>query len=278
MTPATPDQALEIAAFLGLAPERAMFPLSNLVAHGMTGDHPHTMRFWVARSAGQIAGVLGLTRAGMVLPALPPEQAAAAAAALSGLPVAGIVGPADQARALERATGLDSAPKSLSCDEPHFRLDLADLILPEGPGTLRAMDEAPRPVIEDWMTDYHLSALGTPADQVAGRVRDWYDTAVSAASHPVLMQGDAPLAMTGFNAQLPGIVQIGGVYTPPPLRGRGHARRAVALHLAQAKAKGVRQATLFSASAAAARAYQAIGFHKIGLWSLILFTTPQGAR
>lgn len=278
MTPATPDQTDEIAAFLGLAPERAMFPLSNLLTHGMMGDHPHTMRFWVSRSAGQIAGVLGLTRAGMVLPALPPEEAAAAANALSGLTVAGIVGPADQARAIERATGLDAAPKALSQDEPQFRLDLADLILPEGPGTLCAMDQVPRPVIERWMSDYHLSTLGTPADQVAGRVHDWYETAVKATSHPVLMQGDTPLAMTGFNAQLPGIVQIGGVYTPPPLRGHGHARRAVALHLAQIRAQGVQRATLFSASSAAARAYQAIGFRQIGMWSLILLSTPQVAR
>lgn len=278
MTPARPDQTDEIAAFLGLAPERAMFPLSNLLAHGMTGDHPHTMRFWLSRSAGRIAGVLGLTRAGMVLPALPPEQAAAAALALSGLTVAGIVGPADQARAIESATGLGAAPKALSQDEPQFLHDLADLNLPEGPGTLRAMDQAPRPVIERWMTDYHLSTLGTPTDQVKDRVHDWYETTLKAASHRVLMQGDAPLAMTGFNAQLPGIVQIGGVYTPPPLRGRGHARRAVALHLVQARAKGVRQATLFSSSPAAVRAYTAIGFQEIGQWSLILLSSPQVAR
>jgi predicted GNAT family acetyltransferase len=67
--------------------------------------------------------------------------------------------------------------------------------------------------------------------------------------------------MTGFNAQTADIVQIGGVYTPPPLRSRGHARRAVALHLAEARDRGVRAPRSLRSGAAAARAYEAIGFH-----------------
>jgi predicted GNAT family acetyltransferase len=93
-------------------------------------------------------------------------------------------------------------------------------------------------------------------------------------SHRLLLHEGRPVALTGFNATLPGMVQIGGVYTPAPLRGRGYARRAVALHLAEAHAKGATRAVLFAASDAAARAYQAIGFRGAQDFTLFLLATP----
>lgn len=38
----------------------------------------------------------------------------------------------------------------------------------------------------------------------------------------------APVSLSAFNASLPDIVQLVGIYTPPELRGRGYAQRAVA--------------------------------------------------
>ena len=122
------------------------------------------------------------------------------------------------------------------------------------------------------MLDYQLRTLHTPPQAAAQRVEDSYAHYLDAKSHVVLMQGDTALAMTGFNAQIPDMVQIGGVYTPPDLRGRGHARRAVALHVA---ASGVGRATLFSASEAAARAYRAIGFRQVGDWTLLLLADKE---
>ncbi len=77
--------------------------------------------------------------------------------------------------------------------------------------------------------------------------------------------------MTNFNAALPAIVQVGGVYTPPDFRGQGYARRAVALHLEQAREAGVREAILFAANPAASRAYEAIGFTQIGGYRIVNF-------
>ncbi|WP_139792875.1 GNAT family N-acetyltransferase [Pseudophaeobacter leonis] len=87
----------------------------------------------------------------------------------------------------------------------------------------------------------------------------------------ILEVGGAPVAMTNFNAALPSIVQVGGVYTPPDLRGLGYARRAVALHLAEAQQAGITEATLFAANPAAARAYEAIGFSRIGSYRIVNF-------
>ena len=106
--------------------------------------------------------------------------------------------------------------------------------------------------------------------KAAEDVRAW----LNADSHRVLLHHGQPVGMTGFNVRLPGIVQIGGVYTPPDLRNRGYARTAVALHLAEVRTKGTTRAVLFAATPAAARAYRAIGFQPNGSFALVLFTAP----
>lgn len=50
--------------------------------------------------------------------------------------------------------------------------------------------------------------------------------------------------------------------------------RAVALHLAEARASGVARAVLFAASDAAACAYRAIGFQPAEPFTLFLLATP----
>src|SRR5438552_2962199 len=72
--------------------------------------------------------------------------------------------------------------------------------------------------------------------------------------HWLLEDRGEPLSYTAFNARLPDIVQVGGVWTPPALRGRGYARCAVAGSLLEARAGGARRAILFTSSASAARA------------------------
>jgi RimJ/RimL family protein N-acetyltransferase len=274
---ATEADRAEIEAFLTPRAPFAMFPLSNLADHGMAGGDARAMRFWVARRAGEITDALGLTEAGMAMPCLPGRDFAAAAEAVRGETFTGIIGPRDQARGLETAAGLASGPRTLDHDEPHFLLDLDRMRVPDGPGTLRALGDMPEEIIRDWMADYQRGTLNTPADKVTERVADWHDRCVQSGRQVVLAEGDTPLAMTGFNACLPQIVQIGGVYTPRPLRGRGHARRAVALHLARARGQGVRQATLFAANDMAIRAYRSLGFRQVGEWTLLLFDGPQVA-
>lgn len=266
MIRATSNDAAEITAFLTPVSEYAMFPLNNLARYGMEGGHPNAITIWTARQDGKITDVLAQNEAGMVMPYLPSHDYHKAAKVLRGREVSGMVGVKDWVRGLERATGLQGQ-RALDADEAHFLLNIADLTVPPGPGRIVPLAEAPEQVIRAWMLDYQLTALCTPSDQAPQRVDSSYATYISLNSHVVLMDGNQPLAMTGFNAQLPDIVQVGGVYTPPALRGQGHARRAVALHLAQSSAA---RATLFSASEIAARAYRAIGFRQIGDWTLLL--------
>ncbi len=270
MIRATEADRAEIEAFLMPRAEFAMFPLNNLARHGMAGGHPYAVVVWLARAQGAVTDVLAQTEAGMVMPCLPSGDYTAAARALRGRAVSGFVGPKADVRGVEAALTLRGVIKTLDHDEPHFLLSLDTMVMPDGPGQIVPLTAAPPATIKAWMLDYQLAALNTPADQAEQRVADSYAQSTAQGSQVVLMDGDIPLAMTGFNARLPAIVQIGGVYTPPALRGRGLARRALALHLAQVQATGVQKATLFSASAMAARAYRALGFREIGAWSLIL--------
>ena len=272
MIHATQADRPEIEAFLGAHAEMAMFPLSNLRQHGMDGGHEYAVQFWLGRNDGALTDVLTLTENGMVLPFLPSGDYAAAADVIAARGLTGMAGPRQHVRGLE-AQGFADVPRVLEHDEPHFLLELSDLIVPFGFSQLHPLQDVSPEVIKGWIIDYDTHTLNAPLERAMVSSERTYDNYVSSGSHMVLMEAGRPLCMTGFNAQLPEIVQLGGVYTPSELRGRGHARRAVALHLAQVAERGVKRATLFSASDMAARAYRAVGFTPIGEWTLILFDT-----
>lgn len=275
MTPAQPADREAIVEFLSRHVLNSMFPLSNLMRHGMETGHPHATRFWMITRAGRITDAIGLTGSGMVLPQCPSEPWQAARRTLRGTRVTGIVGPADQVRPLSEALGISRHKMLISADEPQYVLDLERLVIPSGPGWLIPAGEAQLPVLLDWRAAYQMETLGHGAEaakaDAASTVSGWIDE----RSHMILTDGKDLLALTGINASAMSVVQVGGVYTPPALRRRGHARRAVALHLAQLRDAGrADRATLFAASEAAARAYIAIGFHHIGTFTISLLEEP----
>lgn len=275
---ATEADIPEIEAFLKPRAAQSMFPLNNLRAYGLNGDHPRAPSFWLSRRDGMITDALSITREGMVMPQCPSLDWAGCLDALRNRDLIGVIGPADQARSFLKATGLDGAEATLNHDEPQYALDLSGLIIPDGAGDIVPLEMADKDQMIRWRYDYEIEALNTPADEAMQVAEEDYETYVANKSHVALMEGDTALCTTGFNARLPDIVQIGGVYTPPDRRGRGHARRAVALHLQQAREQGVSRATLFSANEYASRAYQAIGFTYVGEWTLCLFKEPQRAH
>lgn len=270
----TSEMLPDVRAYLERHAEFVMFPLTNLATYGLDGTAPRAPQFWV--NEGPLQDVLCMTTEGMVMPFLPSGDVSAAAQIVraSGA-VIGMIGPAASVRPLQSALGLAHAPATMNEDEPQFMLALDDLIIPEGEGALIPLADAPEDLIRDWMADYQRNALHTTEPKITDLVEMDYRNRCATGSHMVLVIDGVCVAKTGFNAQLPDIVQIGGVYTSPCLRGRGYARRAVALHLAQARAAGVTRATLFSASDMAARAYMAIGFERIGDWTLMLFDGHQ---
>lgn len=252
-----------------------MFALSNLRRYGMSGGHPRAMQFWISWKAGQIADLLPLSQEGMLFPQCPTGPWGQVKAVLSGTAVKGILGDARQVAALRTVLRLPQQG-GLDSEEPLYTLSLDNLRVPDYSGfTLRPLSFVPQGLIIGWRCAYLQEVLPMPGEDFEQKAKDDVDSYIAADTHRVLCQGDTPVAMTGFNAVLPDAVQIGAVYTPPDLRSRGFARRAVALHLQEARQSGVTNAILFSASRQASKAYEAIGFTRSGDFTILVFEEPQ---
>lgn len=267
-----------LEAFLARHPESSMFLRQNLAAHGPEGGpEDYAARFWGLDERGEVAGVVALTTKGMALMQLPgPQPLGGFRQALAGAQIIGMNGEAEQVARLRAALGLAEAPCSLDRTEPLYRLALADLVLPGGPDMrLRAAAPADAGLLTGWTAEYLVETLAAqPGPQTEARAAAQIAMLTAAGRLRLLEQAGTPVAMTSFNAVLPAIVQVGGVFTPPARRGRGHARAAVALHLAEARAAGAREAILFASGPPAMRAYEAIGFRRIGSYQLVFFTDP----
>jgi len=265
---ASPADHPAIAAFLRQHEASSIFPLANL----MNGS---PQKLWCAQGetgrARVIKGVLALNPNGVLMPQWPGLDPAAARRALTGQAITAILGPFDQEKALLTALGI--GPERLRHDgrEPLCQLDLTGLILPEAAGTkLEPLHESDRDIVTRWRMAYNAESMGQTEEGALAQAQGDVDRWLKQGSHRVLWRGHDPVALTGLNARLPDVVQVGGVFVPPDLRSQGLARRAVAFHLAEARSGGASRAVLFAATPAALRAYQAIGFTQIGWMGLAL--------
>lgn len=275
MIRATTQDRPAIEAFLTKHIATSMFPLSNLRRYGMTGDHRHVVSFWVRWQDGMITDVLTMTNEGVLFPQCPTGPWGAIKAVLAGTAIMGALGDAGQVSALRHALGLCERP-AMDTQEPLYRLRLAALRMPDVTGfSLRPLAQAPRDLVIGWRHAYINEVMPMPGEDAARKAADDIAVYSAADTHRVLYEEDMPVAMTGFNATVPNAVQIGGVYTPPAERSRGLARRAVAMHLSEARGKGVTDASLFAASPQACKAYEALGFARTGAFAILIFPEPQ---
>ncbi|MDO5658921.1 MAG: GNAT family N-acetyltransferase [Paracoccus sp. (in: a-proteobacteria)] len=274
MTPLAPQDIPKALDWLQSHATGPIFLESNLRNHGLAGD-AFSVRIWRAGARGMV----GLTGNGILLPQMTHATQAdwqALRATLAGETITAMNGEAAQIDRLPVLLGLQGAKTNLHKTEPGFTLNLSDLIMPAAEGLhlapIRPQDEA---LMAEWRAAYMVETLGQSPEAAAPEAARQIARARAEDSHRILWRGAQPVSFTGFNARLPGLVQIGGVYTPPALRAQGLARAAVALHLAEARGQGVTRATLFAASDNAARAYKAIGFRRAGDVTLILYAAPQ---
>jgi RimJ/RimL family protein N-acetyltransferase len=269
------DQAL-IKTFLYQHAETSMFLLNNLLNHGIgASDHKHATTFWVHARNDQIIGVFGIANNGYCVAQAPeavPQDWADWAALMQGRAVHGMTGVPAQVDAALLAFGVRDAVFSVNDDTPLYALDQRDL--PDFGSTMRCAGGADETVLAEWFKGFALDTRTAGSETQAKR--EGKSRAADAIGNPdvmLLIHDGAPVAMAGINARLPEIVQIGGVYTPPALRGRGYARRAVA-GLLKAQS-GIDRSILFAADTAAARAYEAIGYRLIGSYRVAMLKEPK---
>lgn len=267
-------------AFLADHTDTSMFLRANARAAGLIDrGAPLEATYVAVLERGHVAGVAAHCWNGIVLVQAPAHAGALACEAVrrSGRPVSGLSGPWDQVVAARAALGLASAPTAKDSRDALYGLDIARLVLPRllVGGELRVRHPTPTELalLVTWRVSFSGEALGTPETPELRRMSE----AEIALQHErgadwVLVARDTLVAYAAFNAMLPEIVQIGGVWTPPAERGRGYARSVVAGALLAAREQGVRRAVLFAdpANAAARRAYCAIGFRIVGDYGLVL--------
>ncbi len=262
--------------FLASHPETSMFLRGNLEAHGIgSTDHRHGATYWLHERDG-IAGVVACTNGGYLMCQAPHADATvwrSAVSAVAGRRVAGITGVPDQVNAWADALGLTPDAFSVKETEPLYRLKLDDLSVPDVAGLhLRKPHGDDIPTLVDWFDGYARDTGIAPTDGASGQ-----SAAGVFADHPaarILERGGAAVAMASLNARAAETVQVGGVYVPPAVRGQGLAGAVVALQLAELRELGAQVAILFAANAAAARAYERIGFQQIGSYEVALLKTP----
>lgn len=270
MRRATPEDIPAVLRFLQAHEATSMFPISNLLGHGPATES------WITPANGKVTGFLGVTEFGNLLPQAPQTDWAAARSLLAGRAVTSLAGPPEQCHALQAALGLEQAATRLHKIEPGFSLDLSQMTMPDCSGLhLTPIRKTDLPLVTQWRAAALIETMGfTPEAAPAEALRQvlvWQKD----DRHRILWRDTTPLSLAGANAEIPQVLQVGGVYTPPVLRNQGLARRAVALMLAEAHGRGIARALLFAASEAAARAYTALGFRRSHDFGLTMFRDPQ---
>ncbi len=282
-TLSTGDEAA-LAAFLAPRVESSMFLLANAQASGLVDRGEPLQGTYVAvLEEGRIVGVAAHFWNGMLVIQAPDpavlETVARAALSRSRRGLKGFAGPGSQVDRVLRALDLQGRGTVLDSREELYALDLRDLRVPEG---LVSGPLACRPPREDelaflgrWRVDFSIESLGLPdGPELQAVCRKEVERLQEERNQWVLVESGRLVSYSAFNARLPDVVQVGGVFTPRDLRGRGYARAVVAGTLLAARAEGVRRAVLFTGkeNRSARAAYEALGFRVIGDYGLVIFS------
>ncbi len=276
--PLVPGDEEPLDAFLRTHRDSSMFLRANARRAGLA-DHggPLHGSYVAAFDASGIAAVAAHYWNGMVILQAPLRTGdlARAAVALSGRDLRGLAGPWDQVAVARAALGAAARPAAKASREALYGLDLAEMISPAAlaPGrcTWHHAREDELELLVEWRTAYAKEALGA-SESPALRTQSREEMGLLRRERAdfVLEDRGEPVAFAAYNAQLPDIVQIGGVWTPPALRGRGYGRAVTASALIAARDAGATRAVLFTDNPSAARAYAALGFRHVGEYGLLL--------
>ena len=276
------EPALE--AFLRPWLESSMFLRANARAAGLVDrGEPLQGTYVAATDGGEIAGVAAHFWNGMLVLQAPDsrfiEPLARAAVARSGRELRGFVGPWSQCRDARSALGLNDRATVLDSREQLYALDLDRLRVPDDLASGRLTCRLPREdeldILADWRADYSIEALGLPGSpELTATSRVEIGRLQAERSQWILEDHHGrPVSYSAFNARLPDVVQIGGVWTPVELRGRGYGRAVVAGSLLDARSHGVTRAVLFTGeeNLSARRAYESLGFRVVSDYALVIF-------
>lgn len=278
---AGPDDLADLERYLAARSDTSMTMRANLRAVGLAWRGArYEGQYAIARAGddGRVVGVAGHAWNGVVMVQADAEAGALAAfvVAHSGRPVDGLLGPRAQVDAARAALGLEARPTRVAEDQILMALALIELRVPPalaaGHVTVGAAGATERDTAIAWRAAYLVETGQHDAlDSATPRATETIDAVLREGRLWIARAAGAPVAMAQISADLGDAVQIGGVYTPPTVRSRGHARAATAGALLDARRRGAQRAILFTPSPDAETAYRALGFDAIGRFGRVLF-------
>lgn len=270
-----------LTAWFAAHPDVTLFQAANLERAGFADDGRAYGGTWAGCvEAGRLVAVAQHAWNGMVLVAgaiACVARAAEAAVTASGRSVAGLAGPWSVIVAAEPAVAPPGhvGAGRLRTREILMALEAAAWPTPspalEGVRRARASD---LDVLVPWRLDYEHESLGVPTHRLdAAAAQGSLERALAQDDLYVLEEQGRVVATTGFNARVRDVVQVGGVFTPKPLRSRGYAGRAVAGSLLDAARAGARRSVLFTdeANHAALACYRRLGYRETGEYGFIFY-------
>lgn len=274
----TPSDQPALEAYLWQRPETAMLLLGNLEEVGLgQGGHRHNGDYVAAfDDAGAIQACMVYYNRGMILFQAESDEAflACLATLTQKNPERVIVGFIGEDRFSQLLIDASQWQKSIDRQtrEVLYKLPLADLRFPEMADQqgieLRQASEADMARLLEWNTGYDAELFGKDTS-----TQEYKEDSLNKMLNNrrwILSHHGEDVAMCAFNAEAGDMVQLGSVYTPKHLRGKGYARTVIACALRHARdVDGKETAILFTDTPSAVRAYEAIGFEKIGALAMV---------
>ncbi|MBL8687501.1 MAG: GNAT family N-acetyltransferase [Rhodospirillaceae bacterium] len=277
-----PGDDLLLSDFLESRADSSMFLRNNLRRSGLEDTGlAYGGTYVAALEKGRIEAVAALYWSGTLM-AQAPYHLGPILQRLTKLatrPVRGILGPLSQTDEARQLLGMTRRPVLKASREDLFALSLDRIEMPEhlaeGRWTSRRPRRSELAGLADWrvLSVTETGAAAQPDERTRADAEEVIRNLDRDGALWVLEVDGRVVSMNSYNATMPDMVQIGGVFTPTDLRGLGFARACVAGSLVSARHAGIKRSVLFTPkeNASAQAAYRAIGFRVVGDYGIVMF-------
>jgi hypothetical protein len=277
-----PGDDLQLSAFLESRADSSMFLRNNLRRSGLEDTGlAYSGTYVAALEKGRIEAVAALYWSGTLMVQAPYHLGPILQllTRLDTRPVRGILGPLPQTDEARQLLGMTRTPVLKASREDLFALGLDRIEMPEplaeGRWTSRRPRRSELAGLVDWrvLSVTETGAAAQPDERTRADAEEVICNLDRDGALWVLEVDGRIVSMNSYNATMPDMVQIGGVFTPTGLRGLGFARACVAGSLVSARHAGVKRSVLFTPkeNASAQAAYRAIGFRVVGDYGIVMF-------